>query len=191
MPRRTLLTAIATIAVMVAILAFHPSDQIATVRRAIGLGQERVLPAPSVVRNGGSFSYAMTQPGDDSEPGGVGPVRGDPLPGEPGRRAAGRARAGRPGGRADQRRDRPGLRGRGRHRRAAVPGRREAVRPAGPGRHRVGHRDGVPRAGRAGRRRRRRDRRAGRRRAAPLRQRRRRPRRRGVQPRPRSRSSRG
>ena len=55
-PRRTLLTVVATIAVMVAILAFHPSDQLATVRRAIGLGQERALPAPSVVRSGGAFS---------------------------------------------------------------------------------------------------------------------------------------
>jgi len=62
------MTVIATIAVMVAILAFHPSDQFATVRRAIGLGAERPLPAPTVVRAGGTFSYAMTQPGDDSDP---------------------------------------------------------------------------------------------------------------------------
>lgn len=59
---------IVTIAVLVAIVAFHPSDQFATLRRAIGLGSERPLPAPTVVRQGGAFAYAMTQPGDDSEP---------------------------------------------------------------------------------------------------------------------------
>ena len=68
MPRRTLLTVIATIAVMAAILVFHPSDRLAPVRRALGLGQERVLPAPSVVRSGGSFGFSMTQPRDDGEP---------------------------------------------------------------------------------------------------------------------------
>ena len=59
---------ILTLAVMGAVLALHPSDQFATIRRAIGLGPERELPAPTVVDNGGSFSYAMTQPDDDSEP---------------------------------------------------------------------------------------------------------------------------
>ena len=45
MTRSDLVTAIATIAVVVAIVVFHPADQFATVRRAIGLGQERGLPA--------------------------------------------------------------------------------------------------------------------------------------------------
>ncbi len=68
MPRRTWLTAIITVAMMLAVLAWHPSDQFATVRRAIGLGAERPLPAPTVVQKGGTFAYAMTQPVDDTEP---------------------------------------------------------------------------------------------------------------------------
>lgn len=92
MPRRTLLTAIATLAVMVAILAIYPSDELATVRRAIGLAPERVLPAPTVIRAGGSFSYAMTQPDDDSEPVGWDPCeeiryRVNPADEPPGGRA--------------------------------------------------------------------------------------------------------
>jgi hypothetical protein len=67
-PRRTWSTLIATLAVLVAIVVLHPSDRLAPVRRAIGLGSERVLPAPDVVRQGGTYTWAMTQPGDDSEP---------------------------------------------------------------------------------------------------------------------------
>ena len=68
MPRRTLVTAILTIAMLAAVVAFHPSDRFATVRRAIGLGQERVLAAPAVVDQGGAFTYAMTQRGSGTEP---------------------------------------------------------------------------------------------------------------------------
>ena len=57
-----------TVAVMLGILVLHPSDQLATIRRAIGLGPERELPAPTVVQKGGTFAYAMTQPDDAGEP---------------------------------------------------------------------------------------------------------------------------
>lgn len=59
---------IVTLAVMVAVLALHPSDRFATIRRAIGMGPERELPAPAVVEKGGTFTYSMTQPHDDGEP---------------------------------------------------------------------------------------------------------------------------
>ena len=68
MPRRTWLTAIVTLAIMVAVLALHPSDRFTTIRRAIGMAPERELPAPAVAQRGGTYVYSMTQPGDDSEP---------------------------------------------------------------------------------------------------------------------------
>ena len=70
MPRRTStwLTVIVTAAMLAAVVAFHPSDQLAPVRRAIGFGAERQLPVPDVVRQGGTYTYAMTQPGDSTEP---------------------------------------------------------------------------------------------------------------------------
>ncbi|MCF6376455.1 hypothetical protein L2K70_02460 [Nocardioides KLBMP 9356] len=68
MPRRTWTTVLATLAVLFAIVALHPSDRLAPVRRAIGLGSERVLPAPAVVRQGGTYAFTMTQPDDDGEP---------------------------------------------------------------------------------------------------------------------------
>lgn len=69
----TLLTLAVTAALLAAIVALHPADQLATVRRAIGLGAERQLPAPSVVRAGGTYAYAMTQPGTSD------PVGWDPC----------------------------------------------------------------------------------------------------------------
>ena len=57
-----------TAVLLAAIVLWHPADQLATVRRAIGLGGERPLPAPTVLVKGGTFHYSMTQPGDDSEP---------------------------------------------------------------------------------------------------------------------------
>ncbi|HSF35939.1 MAG TPA: hypothetical protein VLA70_07490, partial [Nocardioides sp.] len=63
MPPRTSVTVIATIAVMAAVVAWHPAEQLDPVRRAVGLGPERPLPAPSVVQRGGTFTWAMTQPG--------------------------------------------------------------------------------------------------------------------------------
>ena len=74
MTRRTWLTVLVTAAMLAALVAFHPSEQFATVRRAIGLGAERPLPAPTVRHQGGTFTYAMTQPG-----GGTDPVGWDPC----------------------------------------------------------------------------------------------------------------
>lgn len=76
MPRRTSpwLTVIVTAGMLAAVVAWHPAEQFATVRRAIGLGAERPLPAPTVVRAGGTYTYAMTQPG-----GGTDPVGWDPC----------------------------------------------------------------------------------------------------------------
>lgn len=69
MPHRssTWLTVLVTAAMLAAVVAWHPSDRFDGVRRATGLGPERQLPAPSGVRRGGAFAYAMTQP-DGAEP---------------------------------------------------------------------------------------------------------------------------
>ncbi len=69
----TRLTVLATAALLAAVMLWHPSDQFGTVRRAIGLGPERPLPAPTVVHRGGTFAFAMTQPGTDE------PVGWDPC----------------------------------------------------------------------------------------------------------------
>jgi len=60
---KTTITLAATAAVLAAVVAWHPAEQLDPVRRAVGLGPERPLPAPSVVRQGGTFTWAMTQPG--------------------------------------------------------------------------------------------------------------------------------
>jgi hypothetical protein len=60
---RTTITLAATAAVLAAVVAWHPAEQLDPVRRAVGLGPERPLPAPSVVQRGGTFTWAMTQPG--------------------------------------------------------------------------------------------------------------------------------
>lgn len=70
----TRLTVLLTTALLTAVVLWHPSDQFGTVRRAIGLGPERPLPAPAVVRQGGTFTFAMTQPGTD-EPVGWNPCQ--------------------------------------------------------------------------------------------------------------------
>ena len=74
MPRSaTTVTVAATAALLAAVVAWHPAEQLDPVRRAVGLGADRPLPAPSVVRQGGTFRWAMTQPdGDD-------PVGWDPC----------------------------------------------------------------------------------------------------------------
>lgn len=69
----TLLTVVVTAALLAAIVVLHPADRLADVRRAIGLAPERLLPAPSVVRAGGAYSWAMTQPGSQA------PVGWDPC----------------------------------------------------------------------------------------------------------------
>ncbi len=96
----TTVTFASTAAMLAAVVAWHPAEQLDPVRRAVGLGPERLLPAPSVVRQGGTFSWAMTQPGSD-EPVGWDPCeevryRINPTDGPPGgseliRRALGRA----------------------------------------------------------------------------------------------------
>ena len=69
----TTVTLAATAAMLAAVVAWHPAEQLESVRRAVGLGPERPLPAPSVVEQGGTFTWAMTQPGSDD------PVGWDPC----------------------------------------------------------------------------------------------------------------
>ncbi|GAB3038602.1 hypothetical protein GCM10011376_33770 [Nocardioides flavus (ex Wang et al. 2016)] len=64
---------VATAAMLAAVVAWHPAEQLDPVRGAIGLGAERPLPAPAVVRAGGAYSWAMTQPDSDD------PVGWDPC----------------------------------------------------------------------------------------------------------------
>lgn len=74
MPRTSaVVSVVATAALVGAAVAWHPADQFASVRRTIGLGPERPLPAPTVVREGGTYSWAMTQPGSTE------PVGWDPC----------------------------------------------------------------------------------------------------------------
>lgn len=68
-----LLSLALTCALLAAIVGLHPSEQFAGVRRAIGFGPERALPAPTIVRAGGTYSWAMTQPGSSD------PVGWDPC----------------------------------------------------------------------------------------------------------------
>ena len=77
MPRRsstTLFSVVAALALVVAVVLFHPSARMEGVRRLVGLGAERRLPAPAIVAAGGTFTYAMTQPGS-SEPVGWDPCK--------------------------------------------------------------------------------------------------------------------
>ena len=103
MPRSaTTVTLAATAALLAAVVVWHPAEQLDPVRRAVGLGSERPLPAPSVVQRGGTYSWSMTQPGSD-EPVGWDPCeeiryRINPTGGPPGgselvRRALDRASA--------------------------------------------------------------------------------------------------
>lgn len=66
-PRRftgtTALTVVVTGLVLALVVLLHPSSQIQAVRRVIGLGAERGLPAPSLDGPGGVHAFAMTQPG--------------------------------------------------------------------------------------------------------------------------------
>ena len=69
----TWLTVLLTAAMLAAVVAWHPAEQMETVRRAIGLEAERPLPAPRVVGQGGAFRWAMTQRGSGD------PVGWDPC----------------------------------------------------------------------------------------------------------------
>ncbi len=65
---------VAALGLVAAAVLFHPSSQMEAVRRLVGLGAERRLPAPPVVDSGGTFTFAMTQPGS-SDPVGWDPCR--------------------------------------------------------------------------------------------------------------------
>lgn len=68
MPRQsTVISVIVAATLVCAAVLFHPSSQMEAVRRMVGLGGERLLPAPEVVDAGGTYAFAMTQPGS-SEP---------------------------------------------------------------------------------------------------------------------------
>jgi hypothetical protein len=69
----TALSVVATVALLAAFVVFHPSSQAETLRALIGLGRERVLPAPAVVSSGGAYVFAATQPGSSA------PVGWDPC----------------------------------------------------------------------------------------------------------------
>ncbi|MCY7402466.1 MAG: hypothetical protein LH477_16200 [Nocardioides sp.] len=75
MPRRssTWLSVLITAALLAAVVAWHPAEQFAAVRRTIGLAGERALPAPAVRPRGGTFAFVMTQPGSQD------PVGWDPC----------------------------------------------------------------------------------------------------------------
>lgn len=65
---------IAVMAVIVTMLVLLlPSGPMESVRRTLGLGSERALPAVPIERRGGVFAFVMTQPGGDA------PVGWDPC----------------------------------------------------------------------------------------------------------------
>ena len=76
MPRRPSSTAFSVVAATALVglaILFHPSSQMESVRRLVGLGDERRLPAPDIVASGGTFAFTMTQPGSSD------PVGWDPC----------------------------------------------------------------------------------------------------------------
>ena len=68
-----MLTLVVTALVLAGVVVFHPSSQMEAVRSLVGLGKERILPAPNVLARGGSYAFSMTQPGSDD------PVGWDPC----------------------------------------------------------------------------------------------------------------
>ena len=76
MPRRrtsTTFSVVATAAILAGVVLLHPSSQMEAVRDLLGLGRERLLPAPVVRARGGAYTFAATQPGSDD------PVAWDPC----------------------------------------------------------------------------------------------------------------
>ena len=69
----TALTVVVTGVVLMLVVLLHPSSQMQAVRRLVGLGAERGLPAPSLDGPGGDHAFAMTQPGSTD------PVGWDPC----------------------------------------------------------------------------------------------------------------
>ncbi|MBC2931490.1 matrixin family metalloprotease [Nocardioides sp. zg-1228] len=59
----TWLTMLLTATMLAAVVAWHPAEQMETLRRAIGMEAQRPLSAPRVVGQGGAFTWAMTQRG--------------------------------------------------------------------------------------------------------------------------------
>lgn len=69
----TAIAVVVTGALVALVVLLHPSDQMQSVRRAIGLSSERALPAPPIRVRGGVFAFTMTQQGSDE------PVGWDPC----------------------------------------------------------------------------------------------------------------
>ncbi|PKH37528.1 hypothetical protein SAMN05192575_101517 [Nocardioides alpinus] len=66
MPRQSTAFSVIVAGVLVcAVVLFHPSAQMDAVRQLVGLGGERLLPAPAITARGGAFTFAMTQQGSD------------------------------------------------------------------------------------------------------------------------------
>ena len=75
MPRQsTAFSVVIAGALVCAAVLLHPSAEMEGVRRLVGLGGERLLPAPAIVDSGGTFSFAEQQPGSN-EPVGWNPCR--------------------------------------------------------------------------------------------------------------------
>jgi hypothetical protein len=72
-PSSTVVSVVAAVALVGAAVVFHPSSQMESVRRLVGLGAERRLPAPAIVAAGGTYTFTMTQPGSSD------PVGWDPC----------------------------------------------------------------------------------------------------------------
>lgn len=74
-PRRTSTTVsvVATAAILAAVVLLHPAGQMETVRGLVGLGRERLLPAPAIEARGGAYTFSLTQRGSDA------PVAWDPC----------------------------------------------------------------------------------------------------------------
>ena len=73
MPRHsTAFSVIVAGALVCAVVLLHPSSQMEAVRRLVGLGGVRLLPAPAIVQRGGTFAFALTQRGS-SDPVGWNP----------------------------------------------------------------------------------------------------------------------
>lgn len=69
----TALAVAATAVLVTMVVLLHPSNPMQSVRRTIGLGSERALPAPPIEELGGIFAFTLTQQGSDE------PVGWDPC----------------------------------------------------------------------------------------------------------------
>lgn len=69
----TAVAIVVTAMLVVLVVLLHPSNQMQSVRRALGLGSERALPAVPIRDRGGVFAFTMTQKGSDE------PVGWDPC----------------------------------------------------------------------------------------------------------------